>query len=254
MVVRALPDGALAVGQLSHAWLSGQLARRWGNALIASPQPREAVALGAEQHDIGWSRVDLAPILDRDSGLPRNFLSTSVAEHLETWRDAPARLLTQSLHAALAVSLHGGALSRLRLQSASAVEAALLREHIAAEGERQRSLAVRLGLSPGWLERTRLQMWAWDGISLALCSRWSPFSLERVPTHDGQGIALQLRELDEATWTIEPWPFEAQEIELACQARRIAGRHHDQDALSAAWERAEILELRFALVPPERVL
>jgi hypothetical protein len=51
--VRVDDDGALAIGQLSHSWLSGQLARAWGNDRFIAPEPREEIVLGAQQHDIG---------------------------------------------------------------------------------------------------------------------------------------------------------------------------------------------------------
>src|SRR5438132_5880492 len=92
VLVRVDDDGALAVGQLSHAWLSGQLARAWGNDRFSAPEPREEIVLGAQQHDIGWALFDLEPRFDPERGLPRNFLELTVDEHLAIWRDAPDRL------------------------------------------------------------------------------------------------------------------------------------------------------------------
>ena len=170
VLVRATDDGALVIGQLSHAWLSGQLARAWGNGLVPAPQPFEEVVLGAEQHDIGWSSFDLRPPLNRDTGLPRNFLELSVAEHLAIWHAAPERLLSQSAHAALVVSMHGSSLSQLRLSvGAGDEDTPPLRAHIADEHERQSALRAALGVSEAQAERTRRQMWTWDGLSLALC-------------------------------------------------------------------------------------
>jgi hypothetical protein len=82
-------DGALAIGQLSHAWLSGQLARAWGNDRFSAPEPREGIALGAQQHDIGWARFDLEPRFNPESGLPRTFLELTAEEHLAIWCGAP---------------------------------------------------------------------------------------------------------------------------------------------------------------------
>jgi hypothetical protein len=40
MLIREEPDGSfLAIGQASHAWLSGQLARAWGNAEFGEVEP-----------------------------------------------------------------------------------------------------------------------------------------------------------------------------------------------------------------------
>src|SRR6185312_1864652 len=184
MLVRRDGETVLAIGQLSHSWLSGQLARAWGNERFCAPQPREAVALGAEQHDVGWAMFDLQPGLNVQSGLPRSFLELSVQEHLTIWSTAPDRLLTSSAHAALVVSLHGSSLSQLRLRTAEDGRDELQR-HVETEGERQEQLRRMLGLSELQAARLQRQMWTWDGVSLALCNAWDPFTARDVPPHDG---------------------------------------------------------------------
>jgi hypothetical protein len=217
MLVRPEDDGALVIGQLSHSWLSGQLARAWGNPLFIAPEPREQVVLGAQQHDIGWALFDLEPRLNADSGLPRGFIELSVEEHLAIWRDAPDHLVSQSLHAALVVSMHGSSLSELRARAAQS-------------------------------ERTRRQMWTWDGLSLALCLAWRPFTASSVPTSDGL-IDVELRDLPGATMTLDPWPFAAERVEVHCEARRLPGRYEDEAAMRRAFAQAQPETLSFVLVP-----
>ena len=147
---------------------------------------RDAV-FGAEQHDVGWAHADLEPRLDPDSGLPRNFLETTVEEHLAIWRDAPLRLLSQSLHAALVASLHGRSLSELRARAAPK-QAPALQRHIEEERARQNELCGLLGLSAGQAERIQRQMWTWDGLSLALCHGWRPFTAKDVPGRNCFGV------------------------------------------------------------------
>ena len=199
MLVRSEDGGALAIGQLSHSWLSGQLAREWGNERFQAPEPFEEVILGAAQHDIGWARVDLDPRLNEDTGLPRGFLETTVEEHLAIWRDAPDMLASQSLDAALVVSMHGCSLSQLRASAADGHDARLLEEHIAGERERQQQLCERLGVSEAHADRTRRQMWTWDGLSLALCLGWRPFTAKDVPAREGL-VELELRAHGEGRW------------------------------------------------------
>jgi hypothetical protein len=100
MLLRPTDEGLLAIGQASHAWISGQLARVWGNAAFGPVVPREEVCLAAEQHDIGMAEWDLRPALDPEHGSPRDFLHLPVGVHLGLWRAAPAKLLTQSAYAA----------------------------------------------------------------------------------------------------------------------------------------------------------
>ena len=246
MLVRLDDEGALAIGQLSHSWLSGQLARAWGNDRFPPPDPREEIALGAEQHDIGWARFDLEPRLNPQTGLPRNFLELSVEEHLAIWRDAPELLLTQSLHAALVVSLHGSSLSELRAQAAPR-QAQPLQAHISDERARQARLCAVLGVSDAELERTRRQMWTWDGISLALCSQWRPFTAKDVPSHDGL-IDVELRDRADGAVTLDPWPLASERVEVRCEGLRIGARYEDEPAMLRARERWEPITLRFVLL------
>jgi hypothetical protein len=48
-------DAVIVIGQASRAWISGQLARAWGNERFAALEPREEVCLAAEQHDVGMA-------------------------------------------------------------------------------------------------------------------------------------------------------------------------------------------------------
>jgi Protein of unknown function (DUF3891) len=249
VLVRREERGSLAIGQLSHAWLAGQLARAWGNTAFGAVEPREEIVLGAEQHDIGWASFDLEPHFNPDSGLPRAFVELSAEEHLAIWRGAPERLMSQSAHAALVVSLHGSALSELRARNAPA-DAELLLGHIDEERARQQHLRAQLGISQAHCERTQRQMWAWDGLSLALCNAWLPFTVQNVPCAQGS-TSIELRERDDdGTATIEPWPFGGERLDLRCEARRLASSYPDAGALREAFARAELVMLEFTLMAP----
>ena len=76
------------IGQPAHAWVSGQLARAWGNAAFPAPSPREPFCLAAEQHDVGWADADLAPVAGPD-GRPLSFMRAAAARR--TWRSGAAR-------------------------------------------------------------------------------------------------------------------------------------------------------------------
>src|SRR5215207_8209916 len=101
MLLRPDGDAVIAIGQAGHAWISGQLARAW-----AEPVPHPlATQLAAEQHDVGMAQWDLTPDLDPETGRPVPFTKMALETHLGLWSAAPQRLLTQSVLAALAVSL-----------------------------------------------------------------------------------------------------------------------------------------------------
>lgn len=213
MLLREEGDAVLCIGQASHAWISGQLARAW-----AEPQP-EAVCLAAEQHDVGWTDWDLAPTLDPGTGRPHDFLSLPYAERLELWRGAPQRLESQSLHATLLVSMHGS-----RLHDGDERATGYLRE----QRELQRRWAEDLraanaeAVGEDDLARQRGLLAEWDRISLALCLRW------------------ELGALD-------PWPLAADELVVGCEGRLLEGRYDDARALHAALDASPLARLRFVL-------
>jgi hypothetical protein len=252
VLVRVDDDGALVIGQLSHSWLSGQLARAWGNESFIAPEPREEIVLGAEQHDVGWALFDLEPRWSEQSGLPRSFLELTVEEHLAIWRDAPDRLLSESQHAALVVSMHGRSLSELRAK-AGPKQAAAVREHIEAERARQALLCETLGVSEARAQMTQRQMWTWDGLSLALCSGWQPFTSREVPSQAGP-VEIELRSIElhagDGTYTLDPWPFGEDRVEVRCEGRRLRSRYEDEQAMHEALAAAAPVTLTFTLEMP----
>src|SRR5437763_8520911 len=107
MLVRRDDHGALLIGQPAHAWISGQLARAWGNEAFGELEPRDPVCLAAEQHDIGMADWDLEAARNPETGLPRSFMEIPIDAHLKMWHTGPRRLLRQSRYAALLTSMHG---------------------------------------------------------------------------------------------------------------------------------------------------
>jgi hypothetical protein len=250
MILRREEQGVLAIGQLSHSWISGQVARVWGNERFLRPEPAEEISLGAEQHDVGWASFDLNPGFNPRDGLPRTFLETSIEEHLAIWSDAPDRLMSASSHAALVTSLHGCALSELRRRGADDAEARLLDTHIGIERDRQSVLRRRLGLTEEQTEVMRRQMWAWDGISLALCNGWE--ELETGAPTDRGSVALVLRRTDGEEFLLDPWPFSLPFVEVFCEARRLADSYETQEQMQEALEAAAPVRLSFRLAPASR--
>ena len=249
MLIRPGDDGALAIGQLSHSWLAGQLARGWGNERFGGVEPRAPIVLGAAQHDIGWAHFDLEPRFNPDTGLPRSFLELTVEDHLAIWTDAPVELLSQSLWAALVVSMHGASLSELRANGVPE-QAPIVQPHIDAEHARQADLCARLGVSEAQAERTRRQMWTWDGVSLALCNGWRPFTSRDVPDANGELVGVELRSHGDWASTLDPWPFAADRVEVECEARRLAPRYDDEAAMRRGFAAAPVETLVFTLVAP----
>ena len=88
MLLRRDGDEVVAIGQPAHAWVSGQLARAWGNERFGAVDPYEDVCLAAEQHDAGMAAWEVRPTLNERTGLPRSFMELTLDEHLEIWWSA----------------------------------------------------------------------------------------------------------------------------------------------------------------------
>jgi hypothetical protein len=221
MLIRPERDGSfLAIGQASHAWLSGQLARAWGNERFGAVEPWEEVCLGAEQHDVGWAEWDLAPTLDPATGRPHTFISLPLPEKLALWSGAARRMLSQSRYAALLVSMHGSALYE-RFPPDDPAERQLVQDFL----EEQRALQAKLaaGFDADQVRRNQKLVFAWDYISLALCLGWAPARVEDVPIASGEPVTLQLTEGGE----LDPWPFRDERVDVKVEGRRFEGSFED---------------------------
>ncbi|MDQ3741928.1 MAG: DUF3891 family protein [Actinomycetota bacterium] len=234
MLLREDGDAVICIGQASHAWLSGQLARAWRDV-----EPREEVCLAAEQHDVGMAQWDLAPTLNPGTGRPHSFMEMPLATHLALWTAAPQRLFTQSRYAALLVSMHGTALYEMRdLARMGDEDAEAVRAYLAGQRALQERLAAEVGASEDERRRNQRLLWAWDWLSLALLLDWAPATLGDGDLALGEGH------------TLDPWPFaEAGPVEVRCEGRRLEGRYDTEAGLHAALEAAPRVELRFALKP-----
>src|SRR6266566_7874905 len=106
MLYRQEKQGKIAITQPMHAWLSGQLARAWGNERFGEVVPFEEVCLGAEQHDIAHADWERAPKLNPQTGRPYSFLEAPKTMHIPIFSSASSLVLNQGRYAALLVSLH----------------------------------------------------------------------------------------------------------------------------------------------------
>ena len=235
MLLRTTADAdvVIAIGQASHAWLCGQLARAWTGV-----EPREEVCLAAEQHDVGMAAWDLAPTLDAETGRPHDFIQMPLATHLRLWSAAPQRLFTQSRYAALLVSLHGTTLYEMRdLDRLSEPDADAVRRYLTGQRALQERLIAELGADRDAVERNRRLLFTWDWLSLALCLRWSTprEGPEGYTLHEGGGL--------------DPWPFAADSVGVRCEGRRLEGRFDDEATLHTALEHSRRVDLCFTLHP-----
>src|SRR5580704_15148943 len=96
----------IAISQTAHAWVSGQLARKWGNECFPDFAPAEPLCYAAEQHDRGFLDWERQPTLNPMSGLPHTFENIPLSLHVELRKRSILELKAVSLYAALVTSLY----------------------------------------------------------------------------------------------------------------------------------------------------
>jgi hypothetical protein len=96
----------IAISQTAHAWVSGQLARQWGNECFPSFAPAEPLCYAAEQHDRGFLDWERQPTLNLKSGLPHTFENIPLSLHVELRKKSILELKAVSLYASLVTSLY----------------------------------------------------------------------------------------------------------------------------------------------------
>jgi hypothetical protein len=257
MLLRKDGPGVIAIPQSSHAWLSGQMARAWGNAHFTAPAPHEEVCLAAEQHDIGWQSWEEMPALDPETGLPQAFFKVPPDVHVALWREGVRRARTTiGRYPALLVSLHADTIygryfdfARASAENARAVRAFLDEQHLF-----QARLAASLRADPETgreaapeaILRNQLLIAALDWISLAICGGVTKeIRIPNVPTARDGRTELRLRPrgethdliLDELT--LDPWPFREASLAVRAEGKRLRGRIATQADLQRALDEAE---------------
>lgn len=248
MLLRHEGSSVLAIPQQSHAWISGQLARVWGNDRFPSPEPWEEVCLAAEQHDIGFAEWDLEPALNPETGLPFSFMEMPLSDHLALWSPAPRRLLAQSRYAALLVSMHGARLYRRRnLDELDAEDADAVRAYLRTEERFQEQLVDSLHADTAIVQRNSQLVWTWDFLSLAICLDWAGRTVRGAPAVDTP-VDIEIEPGPRPrTLTLDPWPFSAKSIPVRCDGRRLPQRLDSEQELAAALARSggEVVEFEF---------
>ncbi|WP_170984855.1 DUF3891 family protein [Roseomonas sp. AR75] len=226
MLFRDLPDGSfLAVSQPMHALVSGQMARAWGAAGFARPEPFEEIATACAQHDVAWMDWEAAPSLDAATARPHAFRAVGARIHAPMWAAGVTRAVASwGPWVGLLVSRHGTRIyaaynDRHRVEPEDAAAAETYQREQA--GLRAKLLA-RLGATEAQLEEAASLVAVTDALSLAACGGiatlgWSGMA----PLAGGGEVPLTLAE-GEGVMTVSPWPFAAAEVSLCWTARRFA--------------------------------
>lgn len=230
MLYRTLNQTRICITQPTHAWVSGQLAQRWGNSEFGAIAPYAAVCLGAEQHDIGWIPWEAAPTFNPQTGYPHSFTEVGSEVHTRLWSKAKHLALPMGRYVALLVSLHGtGLYERFTHWKQSPESTRIVEAFLNQEREFQQLLLQQLAqdsayapyVEPDVIARNQRLVATMDALSLALCmALTTPQQLEHVPTTSGETTLTLVPNPDDPTqWWLEPWCFQTKQVTVVFEGR-----------------------------------
>jgi hypothetical protein len=208
VIIRPGADALVLVTQPDHARLAGQLMTAWTDERLPGGVRRDMVVLATTSHDNGWQEVDLAPLVDVDTGTLLDFVHAPDEVKRGIWPRASQRLARTPYAAALvaqhALHVHDG-------QRGNPAWQGFLAEM---EDARDRHLAAAPGLGLDDLLHDYTFVRLGDLLSLAVCNGWFDAWQE-----DGCSFRW-----DGAVLTIAPDPFGGREIGFTVPAREMPRR------------------------------
>lgn len=257
MVLREEKNGTLIITQPAHAWISGQMAREWGNAAFGDFTPRQEVELAAELHDLGFAKWEQEPTLDESTGLPHTFMSMPLRKHLEIWSEGIHAMTDYGRYPALLVSMHYTWLAQRHPHYESAQHAMMVQDFLDTQAAYQSFALTSLRHDPSYAAaatdeavlRNRQLVSLWDWLSLLLCMGKSG-GVGEVPTANGLGeVTLQQSGDDTSHYRVSSWPFRTEKVRLICEARRLEKRFQHAHEMRMALKNAPIVPLQFEITP-----
>ena len=243
MIVNSTPAGWQIIYQQAHALLAMQLAWHWSPTL---PPDRWVGLLAAiAQHDdeqAAWQgrggHYGLTP-----AGAPANF--TQKAFSMEQARGVLSAAQFQGRWRSLLTSLHLSLLYEGLRGQKKEIDA-FLDELLASQEKWRRALKI-----PKKEAQQAYDLLHWcDRLSLILCRHEIPEMGRAVEIHQGpDGTTHTLAQpVESGPVGINPWPFQAREIEVSVEASVLTQLQFKDDAeLAAALRAAPIETLRWTL-------
>jgi hypothetical protein len=250
----------IAISQTAHAWVSGQLARQWGNENFPGFSPVEALCYAAEQHDRGFLDWERQPMLNPRSGLPHTFENIPLKLDVELRKKSILELKAVSLYAALVTSLYfAGAVGKqspLETHEDRQRIAEFLREQETLQRKLLSSLRkdpyLRLACSDRSIEYNRGLLAAWDQLSVQLCRDPDcKFSINNVPSALDKTCRLSVTAVDPNSRevSLEPWPFSKPRVELTCEGHVLDRRFTSEADLRRYLKDARRVSVIYTLTP-----
>lgn len=211
------------ITQPDHARFSAQLLELWMMGGLPDHPRRDDLLFAVREHDNGWRESDSAPMVDRVTSRPHDFLTFPEEERLMVWKRGVERYVDARSYSTLLILEH----ARVLHTRAEEIWIPYLDEL----DEMRAELLDELGLEPAELDADYRYLRLTDKLSLTICNRWQQTL---------RFAGFESRAGDD--WLIlEPFPF-AGATTFRIPARYIPNRPYDSDVdlgtelASARWE------------------
>ena len=250
----------IAISQTAHAWVSGQLARQWGNESFPGFAPAEPLCYAAEQHDRGFLDWERQPTLNPRSGLPHTFENIPLKLDVELRKKSILELKAVSLYAALVTSLYFARAVGKQSSSESHQDRQRIAEFLREQEALQRKLLsslrkdpyLRSACSDRAIEYNQGLLAAWDQLSVQLCRDPDcSFSINNVPSALDKTCRLSVTPVDPNSRevSLEPWPFSKPRVELTCEGHILDRRFTSEADLRRYLKDARRVSVIYTLIP-----
>jgi Protein of unknown function (DUF3891) len=254
----------IAISQTAHAWVSGQLARQWGNEYFPSFAPAEPLCYAAEQHDRGFLDWERQPTLNLKSGLPHTFENIPLSLHVELRKKSILELKAVSLYASLVTSLYFSRAVGQKNPVENHEDRRKIDEFLAEQQTLQRELLrslrkdpdLRSACSDQAIEYNRRLLAAWDQLSIQLCRNPdSKFTVDDVPSAFKKSCRLLVTPADPNSREVrlEPWPFSKRRVELICEGYVLDRRFTSEADLRRYLKDAQRVSMIYTLTPSAQI-
>jgi hypothetical protein len=266
MIIRQQNERLVVIRQTDHAYLSGFFARELGNESFQRPEPFDSFCLAAAEHDNGWQEWELAPGVDPRTFAAYSFMTIPTAEHIALYQHGIERVVKADLYAGLLVAGHCAGLYDRAHATMPGYSAKYVKSHeqnlandfVQRLRLQQLRLKVDLRSNPAMrpytdekiVKANQQRLDALDRLSLYFCiGARNDIVIEGVPVDDEGGeVDWELRSIGGEEYSLAPYPFRRDPLELAILARRISKvRYTDDVELQKALVAAPYFNLKFTL-------
>ena len=234
-------DGAhFVIAMHQHTAFAGSLAADFGNDTFAGLEPAEPMQYIVDHHDAGWADLDAAAPQNPDTGLPYNLTATPLAQIVATSAASPQFNEAHHPFSGIISSMHTYGLYCGRYGLSDKIFLDMIGDDmrpevdamLETEQSRQRRLKQHLASGDAGLADEDVIFHAYKQLqffdTLSLYFHMVPqgergaAAFHNVPRAVGDDVTISVTEHPGAVYTLDPYPFATDGLEVATEGRYLA--------------------------------